>query len=148
VSNAFSPRENQGKGKSKLKWDLILTTKTLTVDTWNVPLNDKIVYIVGPGQLQNSLMASFLNEATGAKCLAVESLEKVPDQDDADKNNKCLVLLDCLGKDLESCLLDCDLIGEEAFNHILLALFNVSQTLGVEEKAISYGVKVCFTNKI
>jgi len=120
-------------------------TATLRDDNWAVPINDKTVYILGPGQLQNSLMASFLSQATGAECLAVESMEKVPNQDKGDGDNKYLVLLDCLGKGCESCLLDCgDLIGEESFSYILLALFNVSETLGVEEQAISYGVQGFF----
>ena len=122
-----------------------MTAKTLRDDNWTRPINDKTVYIVGPGQLQNSLMASSLNQAIEAECLAVESLEKVSNQDDGDGNQKYLVLLDCLGKDCESCLLDWgDLTGEKAFSHILLALFNVSQILGVEEQAIPYGVQGFF----
>ena len=93
-----------------------MTAKTLRDDNWTRPINDKTVYIVGPGQLQNSLMASSLNQAIEAECLAVESLEKVSSQDDGDGNQKYLALLDCLGKDCESCLLDCgDLTGEKAF---------------------------------
>ena len=121
-----------------------MTAKTLRHNNWTAPISDKTIYIVGPGQLQNSLMASSLSQATGAKCLVVESLERVPRKDDGDGNNRCLVLWDCLGKSLEGCLLGCSLIEKEGFNHILLALFNVSETLGVEEIAIPYVVQGFF----
>ncbi len=110
-------------------------------------LIDKSVYVVGPNQLQNSLMASFLSESTGAECLAVESLAQVPKQDDDDGNggdHKRLVLWDCLGKDAESCLVDYDIEGSDVISNGLSALFNVSQGLGIEEKAIPYGAEGFF----
>jgi DNA-binding CsgD family transcriptional regulator len=121
-----------------------MTAKTLKDDNWTVPISDKTVCIVGPSQLQNSLMAASLSQATEAKCLAVESLEKVPTRDDGDENKGCLILWDCLGKDCESCLFGCDLISKQGFACSLLALFNVSVTLGVEEAAIPYGVQGFF----
>ena len=50
--------------------------KTLRDDDFAVLLTDKSIYVVGPSELQNSLMASFLNQTTGAKCLVVENLGK------------------------------------------------------------------------
>lgn len=90
------------------------------------PLTDKSVYVVGPNRLQNSLMASFLSETTGAECLAVESLAQVPKQDDGDGkggDHKSLVLWDCLGKDVESCLLDYDIEGNDVISNGLSAIF-------------------------
>ena len=111
------------------------------------PLTDKSVFVVGPNQLQNSLMASFLNKATGAECTAVECLAQVPKQDDGDGNggdHKRLVLWDCLGKDAESCSLAYDIEGNDVIFNGLSALFNVSQGLGIEEKAIPYGAEGFF----
>jgi DNA-binding CsgD family transcriptional regulator len=139
---AFSLEETPtfGRGSSRKP---AMTAKTLRDHNWAVPISDKTIYIVGPGHFQNSLMASSLSQATGAKCVAVECLGSVPSQDDDNRDNRCLILWDCLGK-VQSCLLGCDLIVKEGFAHSLLALFNVSETLHVEEAAIPYGVKGFF----
>ena len=89
-------------------------------------------------------MASFLNQATGARCLVVESLGKVPKRDDIDTRNKNLVLWDCFGKDVESCLLEYDIEVDRISYHNLLALFNVSHGLGIEEKVVVHGAEGLF----
>ena len=112
-----------------------------------IPLTDKSVYVVGPNRLQNSLMASFLSKTTGAECTAVECMAQVPKQDDGDENDgdhKCLVLWDCLGMDAESCLVAYDIEGNDVICKGLSALFNVSEGLGIEEKAIPYGAEGFF----
>jgi hypothetical protein len=67
-------------------------------------LTDKLVYIVGPLRLQNDLMALFLKQETGAKCLVGKDLRHIPVADDENIGQPKLVLLDCLRKDKESLL--------------------------------------------
>jgi DNA-binding CsgD family transcriptional regulator len=110
-------------------------------------LTDKSVYVVGPNRLQNSLMASYLSEATGAECTAVEYLAQVPEHDDGNgkgQNHKRLVLWDCLGMDAQSCLVACEIEGNDVISNGLSAFFNVSEGVGIEEKAISYGAEGFF----
>ena len=42
-----------------------------------VPLTDKSIYIIGPMKLQNALMAFFLHQDTGARCLTIEYFKDI-----------------------------------------------------------------------
>jgi DNA-binding CsgD family transcriptional regulator len=108
------------------------------------PLTDKSVYVVGESQLQSSLIASFLNQATGAKCEVIGSPAEIPEEDIGDDKDNSLVLWNCFGKDSETWLLEYDTMGGEELAHNRLALFNVSQGRGIEEKAIPYGAEGFF----
>ena len=121
-----------------------MTVKTLADTNGEARLSDRAIYLVGPSQLQNSLLASYLNQVTGAKCIVAESLGKIPGRCDGDTEEESLVLWDCRGKDPENCLLEYDIEGDEGLRHRLLAFFNVGQGLGIEQNAISYGVKGFF----
>ncbi len=47
-------------------------------DNSTVALTGKPIYVVGPLSPQNSLIASFLEGAIGAKCLVAVSLREIP----------------------------------------------------------------------
>jgi hypothetical protein len=64
----------------------------------------KFIYIVGPGMLQNELMAFFLGQQTGIKCLTGKDLRSIQGIDEDDPVQPNLVLLDCQGKSLERLL--------------------------------------------
>jgi DNA-binding NarL/FixJ family response regulator len=121
-----------------------MKSEILTESSRRLPLADKTIYVVGPNQLQNSLMSTFLEETTGAACHTVETFDQVRAENKGDDNHKYLVLWDCLGRDGASCMLEFDNGGDEVLNHIPVALFNVSPGLGIEDKAIAYGVEGIF----
>ena len=118
--------------------------ESLTKTSRTPPLADKTIYVVGSSQLQNSLMSTFLEETTGAACHILQTFDQVRADNICSNNHKCLVLWDCLGKDWASCMLEFDNGGDEVLNHIPVALFNVSPDLGIEDKAIAYGVEGIF----
>ena len=107
-------------------------------------LTDRLIYIVGPLKLQNALMASFLERETGAKCLAVEKFHDIQGMNDEKIRQPKLALWDCLGNDLESCLLKFEPDCKEVLNHSAVAFFNVSPDLGIEAEFIAWGVQGFF----
>jgi len=107
-------------------------------------LTDKIVYIVGPLRLQNDLMALFLKRETGAKCLVGKDLSHIPVPDDENISQPKLVLLDCLGKDMESLLVEIESDGKKILYQNLAALFNVNPGWRIEEKAVGLGLRGVF----
>ena len=106
-----------------------------------VPLTDKSIYIVGPMKLQNALMAFFLQQATGAKCLAVEYFSSI---DNENSGQQKLVLLDCLGKDLESFLPVLEGNGNRLSSQDIVGLFNIRPGLGIEKKILARGIRGFF----
>ena len=107
-------------------------------------LTDKLVYIVGPMKLQNDLMAFFLKQATGAKCLVCKDLRDIPVTDDENVGQAKLVLLDCLRKDKESLLAEFESTGKKILDQDLVVLFNLSPSWRIEEKAVKLGLRGFF----
>lgn len=115
-----------------------------TVDCGSLPLGDKSVYIVGPRKLQNTLMASYLRQATGVNCEAVENFSDIPRPSDENAEQPRLALWDCMGKDLETCLYEFEENNGNISLRDYLGLFNVSDGLGIEEEIIARGAKGFF----
>jgi DNA-binding NarL/FixJ family response regulator len=107
-------------------------------------LTGKLIYIVGPGKLQNELMAFYLEDQTGAKGLTGDDLRAVLRIDDDHTDQPYLVLLDCQGKDPERLLAELESYGHELLSRIFVALFNVGPGLGIEEEAVRRGVRGFF----
>jgi len=107
-------------------------------------LSKKLISIIGPRRLQNELMASFLEQETGTKCEGHDDIRPILDIDDGDAGQSRLILFDCLGKDLDSCRADFESFGERMLSRDQVALFNVSPSLDIEEKAIVRGIKGFF----
>jgi len=109
-----------------------------------ISLSDKLICIIGPLKLQNTLMATFLERETGAKCLAMAKLHGIQTLDNENTGQPMLILWDCLRKNMESCLAKFESDGEKILGQTALALFNVSSDLGIEKKLIARGVRGCF----
>jgi DNA-binding CsgD family transcriptional regulator len=95
-------------------------------------------------KLQNALLAAFLEQTTGAKCLTEGNFSNIPVIDNEKIRQQELVLWDFLGKDLESCLRDFEANAERISSQKLLGLFNVRPGLGIEEKSIPLGARGFF----
>ena len=104
-------------------------------------MEDKLIYIVGPQRLQNELLASFLERETDLESEGLNDLRDIPGGDDRDDGRPRLILWDFLGKDLKTCLSDLESYGEKRFSRDFFVLFNVTQSLGIEETAIEWGIK-------
>ena len=65
-------------------------------------MSGKVIHIVGARRFQNELMAFFLERETGAKGTTGEDLYSVQGIDDDRECQSNLVLLDCLGKNMET----------------------------------------------
>lgn len=109
-----------------------------------LPLTDKSVYIVGPRRLQNQLMASYLKQETGARCTAVKDFGSIPAVGKAQNGRPRLALWDCLGKDLETCVLEFEANGEWVSPKDFLGLFNVCEGLGIEKETLARGARGFF----
>ena len=103
-----------------------------------------IIYILGPIQLQNSLMASFLERTTGAKCFSIETISGIGKSDDGDFQERKLVLWDCFGKNMQEFLLEYKANAQRISFVDSVALFNLSQGLGIEERVMPLGVQGFF----
>ena len=107
-------------------------------------LTGKLIHIVGPGRLQNELMAFFLGQQTGAKVLTRENFHSAQGIDDDHTGQPNLVLLDCQRKDPDSLLDELESYGQKILSRIFTALFNVGPGLGIEEEAVARGVRGFF----
>jgi DNA-binding CsgD family transcriptional regulator len=121
-----------------------MTNETLKDRGDGTQVTDNVLYVVGPSKLQNSLMASFLAQTTGAKCQVTEGLINVPRSGDADTRDKRLVLLDWLGREARNLLLEFHIECDKVTGYSPIALFNLSRGLGIEEKLLAYGVEGFF----
>ncbi len=107
-------------------------------------LDNTLIIIIGPRSLQNGLMGHFLEEKTGAKCLAIADPSRIPAMDDEEGGEPRLILGDCLEKDLDGCMADLESCGEPVLSKDYVVLFNVSPGLKIEENALKRGVKGFF----
>jgi len=105
---------------------------------------DRPIIVVGPRSLQNQLLASFLEERTGASCMECGDPSGIPVSDDKEGSGPRLILGDCLDKDLDSCMEDLESYGENILSRDYVVFFNVSPGLGIEERALTRGVKGFF----
>jgi DNA-binding CsgD family transcriptional regulator len=98
------------------------------------------IYIVGPMMLENSMMASYLVQATGIKCKAVEDASQIPAEKAGIGKRKRLILWDCMGSDAETCLEA--LSSNDSMNpgRDLLCIFNIPRGGAIETEGLSQGV--------
>ena len=101
------------------------------------------VYIVGPLELQNEALSSFLEKETGLTCASCQDLNLSSIL--AKKNEpRCLVLWDCLETEPESLWTELCVDPNPNFVQCFVALFNVSLEMGIENKAMRRGIRGIF----
>jgi len=105
---------------------------------------DKLILIIGSNNLQNRLLASFLAEETGVKCLPVNSIGDIGMLREATANGQGLTLWDCIGKDQKAWRLEFEVNREIIGLQNTLALFNVKNESGIEEEAFAWGARGFF----
>jgi LuxR family transcriptional regulator of csgAB operon len=88
-------------------------------------------------KMQNSLIATRLEEAIGMSCTVAESVSEIPPENEEAAEAKKLILLDCIGNDIAASL-------QKLSKSVLLCLFNLHPNSGVEEESVANGVKGFF----
>jgi len=103
--------------------------------------NKQTIYIIGPRKLQNDILADYLEKEMMAKCtVSMDAQQGLP------TTNGCqaLVLLDSPERDLDKYFMGLESASKKALNEHVVALFNVKPGSGIEDKAISWGVRGFF----
>ena len=108
------------------------------------PLKDKLIFVVGPRRLQNELILYFLEQKGGATCRADFDAPQSPTLAGTGTNQPHLVLWDCNGRDQEDCMAALESFPRDILSRDYVALFNVRPDLGIEEAALSLGVRGFF----
>jgi DNA-binding NarL/FixJ family response regulator len=98
-----------------------------------------MVFVVGPMKLQNDLMASSIEKVTGAQCITLSDLGDLPPLGN-DRDTTALVLWDCHGKDGADGLAELESHSARLADHMLVGLFNVGSSHGLEQQAVNDGI--------
>jgi LuxR family transcriptional regulator of csgAB operon len=101
----------------------------------DLPLGKHPIVIFGSKRVQNEILSTLLEREVSAQCTFVSD-GNIPIKTDG--NAKMLVLLDCSHREVEKVL------AGIAQKDIHIALFNVYPGSGVEERAVSMGVRGIF----
>ena len=105
--------------------------------------NKQTIYIIGPRKLQNDILADFLHNELEANCTVSEDAHHGPPSTNG-QECQALVLLDYPEEDLDRYFMSLDSVSKKTLNGHIVALFNVKPDSGVEEKAISRGIRGLF----
>jgi len=101
------------------------------------------VHILGSRKLQNKLMATFLQRATGLKCTCRSDSDLNPVVD-KEHDRPFLILLDCLGEDIDWFWIGLCIGVNSRRSKCFVALFNATPDKGLECEAIKQGAKGIF----
>lgn len=113
----------------------------------NAGLTGKSIYIVGQHLFQNELLAYYLQKETGAKCVVCENPSNITGTANKRPAKSHLILVEIPDKEHDLFLVDLETEYGEVTAYHLVALFNVEQGQGIEEKAVARGVKGIFYNQ-
>jgi DNA-binding CsgD family transcriptional regulator len=101
------------------------------------------VFIAGQSRLQNTLLARYIEEKAGLRCVCKPSSQIFPISN-VKKGQKFLILWDCLDSDMDE-LWSCLFIDSAAnISECFVALFNVPPGLGIENRAMKSNVRGIF----
>lgn len=92
-------------------------------------------------------MARTLELETGALCMSVEDIGQIPSQKNKKTHAERLILLDCLGKELKGIMNSLEPDNMDRLSPAIVALFNVTPGLGIEEKSANEGIRGVFYEK-
>lgn len=121
-----------------------MTHNVSSKDQGLVQLTDRSIYSRGPRRFQNEPMVFHLERETGTTSTAAEDVRHVPAIDNKNISKPILILLHCLKKDVDSHLSELESSEENILDRYLVALFNVSPVLGIEEEALRREVRGVF----
>ena len=106
--------------------------------------DDQKIYIVGPLIAQNEGLGALLEREIGYECETLENIQDVPVSYNPKLGIPKTVLMDCFGLTSDDCLVTVQEDGRKVISQNYVALFNLLPNQGVEETAVSYGVRGFF----
>src|SRR5512136_2508420 len=106
-------------------------------------LNKKTIQIVSARKLQCDLMAQYLTASTGVTC-KIASDPGTISVNPQEPDHATLVLLDCPERDPVKYFMALAVAGKRVLSKCLVALFNVKTGLGIEERAVTWGIRGFF----
>jgi len=116
-----------------------MKNKTAKTDS----LGKKTIQIISTRTLQCELMAHYMTTAAGVSCkIASDPAAITVNPKEADHST--LVLLDCPDRDPVKYFMALAVSGKRVLSNCLVALFNVRPGLGIEERAVSWGIRGFF----
>jgi DNA-binding NarL/FixJ family response regulator len=113
-------------------------------DNSQMPLTNKQIYVVGPKRLQNELIATFLEQETGAQCVPKSSIQHISLTNNRKAGTQRQVLWDCLGMDLKTLVVEIETHVKRLLAQDLVTFFNVPRGLGIEERTVLLGIRGFF----
>ena len=109
---------------------------------------EKRIFVIGPTRMQNELLVDALNSLNGSKCQSVEKFRDIRNgTNDMNGTSKVLLLWDIFRKDTEGFFVELAANKDFIESRDLLCLFNVDPALGIEESAVSQGIRGFFYEK-
>lgn len=99
-----------------------------------------LIHVVGPPNWQNTLLTSFLEGETGAKCVCTPELN----QNHIIDKPRCLILWDCRGNDPDNLWAWLEARQNNSSPLPLIALFNVFPELELESDIVHRGARGAF----
>jgi len=102
-----------------------------------------VVHIVGRNELQNGLLALFLETEAGLKCMC-GPMPELTDIGDKEAAQVCLVMLDCIGIDRVKLWTKLGMESNSTTPQCPVVLFNVEPDDEIEKEAVDRGVRGIF----
>lgn len=104
-----------------------------------------LILIISPSRFQTDLLTLHLKKKSHIKCIGSSNIEDALVKRDQDVEVKKLILWDCVGKSRENILTDLDLLNEKiSSQEFFVCLFNIHPGVGVEQPAMTHGVRGFF----
>lgn len=103
--------------------------------------NKQVIYIIGPRKSQNEILADYLGKELGLKCIVTADDHHGPPASENGQGCQAMVLLDSPEKDLDKYFMGLESSSKRNLADHIVALFNVKPGSGIEDKAISWGIR-------
>jgi LuxR family transcriptional regulator of csgAB operon len=94
--------------------------------------------------LQNDILADYLEKELGAKCIVTTDAHHGPPPRENGQGHQALVLLDSPEKDLDKYFMWVESASKRSLSEHIVVLFNVKPGSGIEDMAISWGIRGFF----
>lgn len=102
------------------------------------------VYIIGQNGLQNDLMVEHVARHTNLSCRILDNFQLLQSLVSPRSQNHSLALCDCRGLDRDDLKVYLSDVPAEVYTNNLIAFFNISPRVEIEDVALEFGVRGFF----
>jgi len=110
----------------------------------NPQISESQIFILGPIDFQNELLAYMLEKEIGTPCFIAENIKALFAANNENDPAQRLLLIDCNGRVLKRILEDIKKDKQIAVFSLIIALFNLQHGKGIEQQALQLGIKGFF----